>query len=103
LGPLWSGLLGACLGLAITWLTVPKANRRWIDWLAGALTGAAITLTIWASAAVLAVWLRLRFRDQPNRPDRSHLLVMLLMLAVVHFAIVFGVCKGLMYWLSTST
>ena len=38
-GPLWSTLLGALLGLFIPWLTIAKAERWRIDWLA-ALTGA---------------------------------------------------------------
>src|SRR5205823_11096780 len=46
LGPLWSGLLGAALGLLIPVLTVPKAERWRIDWFIGLLTGAAIVLTI---------------------------------------------------------
>ena len=49
-GPLWSALLGACLGLMIPRLAVQPAERRRVDLLAGALTGAAIVLTIAASA-----------------------------------------------------
>jgi hypothetical protein len=97
LGPLWSGMLGAVLGLAIPWLTVPKAERRWFDWLAGAAIGAAIVLTIWASALVFAAWRGLRFRGRPNQPRRY---VVLPVLAVVHFAVVFAVCRGLMAWIT---
>jgi hypothetical protein len=96
LGPLWSALLGAALGLAIPRLTVPKAERRRIDWLAGALIGAAIVLTVWASALVFWAWRRMRFRDRPARPQ---LYVVLPVLAVAHFAVVLGACNGLIAWM----
>jgi hypothetical protein len=96
LGPLWSALLGAMLGLMIPRLTVSRAERRRIDWLAGALTGAAIALSIWVSAIVFAAWRWLKFRDRPNQPSRY---VVLPLLAIVHFAIVFAVCRGLMAWI----
>jgi hypothetical protein len=97
LGPLWSTLLGAVLGSTIPWLTVPKAERRWVDWLAGALTGAAIVLTIWASALVFSIWRWRRFRDRPYQPRRY---VVLPALAVAHFAIVLAVCNGLIAWIT---
>lgn len=99
LGPLWSALLGAVLGLAIPRLIVPKADRWRVDWLAGAATGAAITLTIWSSALVLLTWWRLRFRDSPVRL-RPYVVV--LALAVVHFGVVVAVCNGLIAWLKAN-
>jgi hypothetical protein len=98
LGPLWSAMLGAVLGLAIPLVTIPKAERRWFDWLAGAATGAAIVFTVWASALVFATWRGLTFRGQPYRPRRY---VVLPILAVTHFALVFAVCRGLMAWIVT--
>ena len=92
LGPLCSALLGAVLGLAIPRLTVPRGERRRIDWLAGAATGAAIVLTVWASALVFSAWRWQRFRDVPNQPRRY---VVLPALAAAHFAVVFAVCHGL--------
>jgi uncharacterized membrane protein YeaQ/YmgE (transglycosylase-associated protein family) len=97
LGPLWSSLLGASLGLLIPRLTVPKAERKRYDRLAGAVIGAAIVLTIWASALVFAVWRRYSFRDRSFHPSRY---VVLPALAVVHFAIVFGVCHALIAWIT---
>lgn len=97
LGPLWSGMLGTALGLLIPWMTIPKAERRWFDWPAGALTGAAIVFTIWASALALAAWRGLTFRNQPWQPRRY---VVLPVLAVAHFAVVFAVCRGLMAWIT---
>ncbi len=97
LGPLWSAMLGAILGLAIPRLTVPKAERRRVDWLAGALTGASIVLTIWVSALVFSIWRWRRFRDHPNQPRRY---VVLPALAVAHFVIVLGVCNGLIEWIA---
>lgn len=96
LGPLWSSLLGAALGLAIPLFTVPRTVRKRADWLAGALTGAAIVLTIWASLLVFTVWRWWRFRGQPRQPRRY---IVLPALAAVHFAVVAGVCYGLMAWL----
>ena len=39
------------LGLLIPWVTIPKAERRWFDWPAGALTGAAIVFTIYPASS----------------------------------------------------
>jgi hypothetical protein len=97
----WFGstLIGAALGLVIPLLTVPKAQRRWVDWLAGALTGAAIILTVWASVVVFSVWRRWRPHERSPLPGLDALLVMPA-LAVVHFAIVVGVCHGLIAWIT---
>jgi hypothetical protein len=94
---LWSGALGALLGLFIPWLTIAKADRSRIDWLAGALTGAFIVLTIWASAVVFAIWRSQRFGDQPKQPSRY---LVLPALALVHFGIVLAVCNGLIRWIT---
>ncbi|MBP3953795.1 hypothetical protein J8F10_00575 [Gemmata sp. G18] len=99
LGLLWSALLGAVLGLAIPWLTVRKAERRRGDWLAGALTGAAIALTIWGSALVFGLWRHYRFRGQPKQPARF---IVLPALAVVHIGIVALVCHGLIAWITAA-
>jgi len=95
-GPLWPAPLGAILGLFIPWLTVPKPERRWFDYFAGAATGAVIVFTIWATALAFAAWRGLKFRDRPNQPRRY---VVLPVLAVAHFAVVFAVCRGLMAWI----
>jgi hypothetical protein len=97
LGPLWSALLGAALGLLIPRLTIPFAERRWYDRLAGALVGAAIVLSIWASAVVFAIWRRYALRDRSFHPSRY---VVLPALAVAHFAIVLAACHGLLAWIS---
>lgn len=99
LGPLWAALLGAALGLMIPWLTIPKAERRRGDWLSGAAIGAAIVLTIWISALAFTVWQGMRF---PDRPYRLRRYVVLSALAVVHFAIVFAACHGLIAWITTT-
>ena len=99
LGPLWSALLGATLGLAIPWLTVRKAERRRGDWLAGALTGAAIALTIWGSALIFGLWRHYRFRGQPKQPARFFVLPAL---AVAHIGIVALVCHGLIAWITAA-
>jgi hypothetical protein len=97
LGPLWSAMLGAALGLLIPRLAVPRDERRRGDWVAGALVGAAIVLTIWASAAVFAAWRRFAFRDRPFHAGRY---VALPLLAVAHFAVAAGVCQTLIAWIS---
>jgi hypothetical protein len=97
LGPLWSAMLGAALGLLIPRLTIPNADRKRHDRLAGALIGAAIVLSVWASAVAFAVWRRYAFRDRPFHPNRY---VVLPVLAVAHFAIVFAVCHALLTWLA---
>jgi hypothetical protein len=99
LGPLWSALLGALLGLAITPLTIPRVKRRWGDWFAGALTGASIVLTIAASAVVFFLWRALRLRDQPSRPSGY---LVLMALAVAHFALVLAACHGLIAWMTVA-
>jgi hypothetical protein len=96
--PLASALLGVPFGLLAPWLTVPKADRRWFDLLAGALMGAAVVFTILASAVVLSVWQWLRFR---GRLVRRNCLLSLGLLAVLHFATVFALCRGLMAWIDS--
>ena len=95
-GPLWSALLGAGLGLFIPWITIARIERRRTDWLAGALTGAAIVLSISASLIVFGIWRSRRFGDGPRKPSRW---LVLPALAAVHFLIVVGVCRGLMTWI----
>lgn len=97
-GPLWSALLGTILGLLIPWMMVARSERSWFDWLAGALTGAAIVLTIWASAAVFAVW-----RSQRGSPSQPSRYLVLPALAILHFGIVFAVCNGLIRWIKMGT
>jgi hypothetical protein len=96
LGPLWSGLLGAALGLVITPLMLPKGERQRIDWLGGMLTGAAIVLTIWASTVVFLVWRSQRFSDHPKQMKHYAVLPAL---AIVHFSLVLAVCNGLLAWI----
>jgi hypothetical protein len=91
-----SGALGAALGLVIPWATVPRAKRRWYDWIGGALTGAAIVGSIWLSGLVFTIWRNNRFTDDPRRPGRY---LALPVLAVAHFGIAYGVCRGLIYWI----
>jgi hypothetical protein len=96
LGPLWSALLGASLGLMLPLATIPRAERRKIDWLAGVLTGAAIALTLWASAIVFVIWRAIRFRGRPRPPGGVRAL---LVLAVVHLMVAAFVCFKLAHWL----
>jgi hypothetical protein len=92
-----SGLLGAALGLFIPWATVPRAERRWPDWVGGALTGAAIVGSLWLSVLVFTIWRNVRFSDGPRQPSRY---VALPLLAVAHFGIVYGVCRTLIDWVA---
>jgi hypothetical protein len=94
-----SSALGALLGLFIPWLTIPKTRRLRTDWLAGALTGAAIVLSIWASLLVFGIWRSRRFADRPRQPSRW---LVVPALAIVHFAIVLGVCRALLAWISSA-
>jgi hypothetical protein len=84
----WSALLGALLGLFLPRLTVPRADRSWADYLGGALTGAAILFTVWASALVFAIWRSARFREGVGPPRRY---LAIFALAVVHFLIVLAI------------
>lgn len=92
-GPLFVSALGAALGLMIPWVTIPKAERKRIDWPAGAAVGAAIIFSIWASAFVLAVWRTIRFWEHPSEPIRY---LILPPFAAVHFLLVFLACRMLM-------
>lgn len=94
-----SSALGALLGLFIPWLTIARADRCRSDWLAGALTGAAIVLSIWASLIVFGICRAKRFADRPRQPSRW---LVLPALAAVHFGIVLAVCHGLMTWINTA-
>jgi hypothetical protein len=96
---LWSGILGAAVGLIITLLILPKAERYRIDWLCGAMTGAAIALTIWASAVVFFAWRGQRFGDNPQQM-KSY--VFLPALAVVHYLIAVAVCNALLAWINAA-
>lgn len=89
-GFLCSGVLGAALGLLLPLFTITGGERRWVDWVAGAATGAAILLSIWASAVVFSVWRGARFWSGPWQTNRY---VVLPILAIAHFAIVFAVCR----------
>lgn len=84
-----SGLLGALLGLVLPWLTIPAGERRRIDWAAGAMTGAAITLSIWATVVVFSTWRAVRFW---NGPWQTRRFVVLPLFAVTHFTVVATVC-----------
>jgi hypothetical protein len=92
--PLFVVALGAVLGVMIPWVTIPKAERKRIDWLAGALVGAAVIFSLWASAFVLAAWRTIRFWERPSEPVRY---LILPAFAAVHFLIVFAVCRTLMW------
>ena len=93
-----SALLGALLGSFLPCVTVPRARRRPIDWLAGALTGAAIVLTIWASLAVFFLWRTIRLQGQKYSLAEYFALPVL---ALAHLAIVYAACQGLGAWLAT--
>jgi len=95
-----SSLLGAVLGLLIPSLTVAKHERVRTDWLAGALTGAAIVLSLWASLIVFGIWRNSRFGDRPRQPSRW---LVVPALAAVHFAIVWAVCTGLIAWINAAS
>jgi hypothetical protein len=84
----WSAILGGLLGLLLPRLTIPRSDRIWTDYLGGALTGAAILFTIWASFLVFAVWRSLRFREGFG-PLRRYLV--LAGFAVVHFLLVLAI------------
>jgi hypothetical protein len=84
----WSALLGALLGLFLPRLTVPRGHRRWADYLGGAMTGAAILFSLWASMLTYAVWKSLRFREGLG-PPRRYLAVVAL--AIVHFLVVLAI------------
>lgn len=99
LGPLWSALLGAALGLVLPWVAIPDSERRRRDWLAGALTGAAIAGTVWASVVVYSAW---RWRRFPGSPSRLELFALLPLLAAAHFGVVWAVCHGLMAWIAAA-
>ncbi len=88
-----SALFGALWGLLIPWCTIARANRQWGDWLFGAIAGAAICFSLWASILVLIVWRSLRSAERPNRRRQFLALVGV---AVLHFAAVFAVCMTLM-------
>jgi hypothetical protein len=94
-----SALLGAALGLMIPRVAIPRAEVRLGDWLAGALTGAAIALTIWVSLLVFNIW---RWWPRTSGwPDRPRVYAVLPALAVAHFGITWAVCRGLMAWIAT--
>jgi hypothetical protein len=99
-GPVWSALLGATIGIAIPWWGLPRGERRRIDWFAGPLIGAAIVLSIWASAVVFAWWRYdyLRYRTTPPR-----WFIVLPGLALVHLAVVFAACQGLIAVIARGT
>jgi hypothetical protein len=94
-----SSALGALLGLLIPWLTIARADRWRIDWLAGALAGAAIVLSLWASLIVFGIWRAKRFSDKPRQPSRW---LAIPTLAAVHFGIVLGVCHALIAWINAA-
>jgi len=84
----WSAILGAFLGLFLPRLTIPKADRRWADYVGGAVTGAAILFTIWACVLVFAVWRSIRFREGFGPPRRY---LPLVALAATHLLIVLAI------------
>ncbi|HJZ91073.1 MAG TPA: hypothetical protein VKE40_09385, partial [Gemmataceae bacterium] len=92
----WSGLLGAVLGLAMPVLAVPRAERQSEDWLMGAMIGAAIALSLWATVAAYCLWRSYRCRDGPHRPARY---LVPLVLAMAHLGVVASVCYGLSEWI----
>ena len=95
----WLGfaLLGAAVGLGLPWVTVPRADRRGVDWACGAVTGAALVLTLWASLVVLLFWRNVRFAGQPNQPLRY---LVLPALALAHWLATAGVCSALRWWVA---
>jgi hypothetical protein len=92
-------LLGAVVGLGLPWVVVPRGERQGFDWLCGALTGAALALTLWMSLFVLLLWRYVRFGDQPSRP-RCYLV--LLPLALAHWLAAAGVCAMLRWWVQSA-
>jgi hypothetical protein len=91
----WSAIIGALLGLSLPLVTIPRADRRFIDYLGGALTGGAIMFTIWASALVFAGWRWVRFGDGLGSPRR---ILSLVGLAVAHFLSVLAIYLLLVTW-----
>jgi hypothetical protein len=103
-GPLWStlfasSLLGALLGLSLPRFIVPTGEMRKVDWILGALTGAAISLTIWFSVLVFLNWRNFRFSGRDNVRSGG---VPLVLLAIVHAGISAAVCLGLAAWLKSA-
>jgi hypothetical protein len=101
LAPLWSALVGAMLGIGLTWWTVTKRERKPVDWLGGALLGASIVLTIWATLIFYAAWRQWRFAHHPASGYLYRWRVVPV-LAILHFAIVAGVCEMLIRWIKSS-
>jgi hypothetical protein len=95
----WSALIGAALGLAMPVLAVPRAERQSGDCLLGALTGAAIALSLWAALAVFCLWRWNRVRGGPRRLARF---LVLPALALAHFGVVLAACYGLSEWIRTA-
>jgi hypothetical protein len=100
LGLVWPGLLGALLGLAIPLMTIHRIDRSWTDFAAGALTGAAIALSIWASVLVFCTWRNFKFRRHPWRRLLPYFV--LPPFAIVHFGICLGACRALQAWIAAS-
>ncbi|HKB05506.1 MAG TPA: hypothetical protein VKD90_24995 [Gemmataceae bacterium] len=92
----WSILLGATLGLLLPVVTVRGADRQSADWLFGVLSGAAVAFSLWACLAVFGIWRSLRSEWRPRRPVAYAAVPAL---AVAHFGIVYGVCRGLAAWI----
>ena len=81
-------------------LTIPRADRRWIDYLGGALTGAAILFAVWASALGFAGWRSVRFEEGMG-PPRTYLVIF--GLPVVHFLVVLAIYGVLVTWFVCAT
>ena len=88
IGLVWSAILGALLGLSLPLLALPRTDRSWGDYLAGVLAGAAIALSIWASAVVFFGWRAVTARERLG-PARRYLA--LVSLVVTHFLVVLAI------------
>jgi hypothetical protein len=97
LAPLWSGILGAVLGLVIPLTVIGKSDRIRRDWLAGAVIGALIVFSILAVVVAFSLWRWRRFHGVSRRTALDWLVPPAL--ALTHFAIVCAVCSALIRWI----
>ena len=96
LGPLWSAVCAA-LGLILPLFTVPMGERKRVDLFAGALTGAALALTLWVSLLIYVTWRTLRLQGRPA-PEGG--VGALIVVAMVHLVIAAMACLKLGVWLT---
>lgn len=90
---IWSSVLGALLGVLIPRITIAREYRTLGDYIGGGVTGAAIAFSIWGSLLSFIIWRTARPANHPGRWIRG---LVVPALALVHFAVVFGICRALM-------